>query len=222
MALHFKTKFKVQKKFIAFFTLVPLLLVTALIQVPCPVCEGTGVVSNTGMGGVRITNIKATFTGIYLAVCSTYRVYITDIAVTMQNDGEVDGIGYVSMILIDYKAGKVLDNQLVQVNVPANMQVDAVYTILFQVYVDDPQTVKVNAKVLSGNVPDKACDGKGKVALNSWPVFNVMKDRFMKAQLLSTVKPVFQPFFLPPEDWDVPFAYDRELTEEGELTEGAE
>lgn len=216
MFLRIKTKFKVQKTSIAFFTIILVLLATALVQVPCPVCEGTGVVSNTGMGWVRITNMEATATGVYLAMCATIRVYMTDIALMMQNDGEVDGNGYVSMILLDYKAGKVLDNQLVQVSVPANMQVDTVYTIYFQVYVDDPRTVKVNTKVLTGNVPDKACNGTGRVALNSWPVFNVMKDRFMKAQLQNTVTPLFQPFFLPPEDWDVPFAYDRELTEEAE------
>jgi len=219
MTLHFKNKFKAQKKYIAFFTIVPMLIVTALIQMPCPVCEGTGSISNTGMGEVRITNIKEEITGVYTVSCLATRVYITDIALTMQNDGAVDGNGYVSMVLIDYKKGRVLDNQLVQVNVPSNMQVDAFYTIFFQVSIDDPKTIQVNAKVLSDDVPDEACDGKGGVALNSWPVFNILKDRFMDAQTLSTVKPVFQPLFLPPEDWEEPeelIEFDIELTEEAE------
>ncbi len=191
-----KGRLRVQKKYFAFFAVVPLLLVSALIRLPCPVCGGTGTISSTGMGGVSVTALQATATGVYLAVCGTYRVYMTDVNITLQNDGQVDGNGYVSLILIDYKNGQVLDSQDVQVQVPANMQVNTAYTIFFQVNVDDPQTVKVNAKVVTGKVKDKACGGSGRVALNSYFVFDSMKERFMQAQLQSEVTPAFQPFFL--------------------------
>jgi hypothetical protein len=38
-----KIKLKFQKKYLAFFTLVPILAATAFIQVPCPVCGGTAI-----------------------------------------------------------------------------------------------------------------------------------------------------------------------------------
>jgi len=38
-------RFRFQKKYMAFFTVVPLLVLTGLIQMECPVCEGSGYVS---------------------------------------------------------------------------------------------------------------------------------------------------------------------------------
>ncbi len=204
-------KIKLQKKAVAFFTVVPLLVLSALIQVPCPVCQATGDVSATGMRWVSINDVKATSGGVYLAFCGVYRIYITDITLTLQNNGQDDAGGYLSLALVDYKNGQVLDNQYVLVDVPAGKQVSAVYNIFFQTNVDDPQTVKVNAKVVSGDVPDKACNGTGRVPLNSWPIYMAMKNRLIKAQEQTVLAPVFQPFFMPPEDWDVPYAYDMEV-----------
>ena len=207
----FNLKFKLQKKHVAFFTIVPLLVATAFIKVPCPVCRATGGIESSNMRWVSTSDIKATSGGVYLAFCGVYRIYITDISLTLLNNSAEDANGYLSLILLDYTTGQVLDNQYVVVNVPANKQVNIVHNIFFQTNVDDPQTVKVNAKVVASNIPDKACNGTGYVTMNAWPLFTAMKNRVTGAQQVSVVDPVFQPFFLPPEDWDVPFAYDMEV-----------
>jgi hypothetical protein len=208
----FKRKsFRFQKKYIAFFTIVPVLLMSALIHAPCPVCQGRGSVSSTGMRWVSINDIKATTGGVYLAFCGTYRIYITDISLELQNNGETDANGQLSLILVDYRNGNVLDNQYVGVSVPAKMQTNAVYTVYFQTNVDDPQTVKVTAKVVNGDIPDKVCNGTGKIPMNSWPVYSSTRDRLLKSQEQAVVTPAFMPVFIPPEDWDANSAYDMEV-----------
>ena len=82
-----KKIFKLQKKHLAFFTIVPLLLTTAVIRVPCPVCEGKGTVSNTGMNTVRVIDVASTIKDVYVMdTCLNYRIYNVDVKVTLQND----------------------------------------------------------------------------------------------------------------------------------------
>lgn len=204
-------KFKFQKKFFAFFTVVPILVASAVVQTPCPVCKATGDIYTNNMRWVSVAGIKATTGGVYLAFCSVYRIYPTDITVTLVNHSEEDASGYVNMVLVDYKSGKILSHQYVVANVPAGKQVEAVYNVSFQTNVDDPLTVKVDARVVSGEVPCKACDGTGKVALNSAPYFSAMKNSMLNVEHQTEITPPFQPLFIPPEDWDVPYAYDLEV-----------
>ena len=184
-----KAKFNLQKKVLAFFGIVPLLLATALIQVPCPVCGGTGSVSSTGMNEVAIVGeptfaVKST----WLVTCNTYRVYQMDVTLDMQNSGPDDANGFVSLFLIDVASGKTLDAE--NVIVTAKSETETVQTVLatFGVaVVDDPQqAVHILAKVRDGNVPCAACDGTGKVALNEWPYYNSIKDTFKQTRVFET------------------------------------
>jgi hypothetical protein len=203
--------FKIQKKYFAFFTIVPLLIASAIIKVPCPVSEATGYISPNGMRWVSISDIQATSGGVYLAFCGIYRIYPTDITITLSNNGEDDASGYLSLSLVNWVDGQVLDSQYVVVHIPAGKQVSSIYNIFFQTNVDDPQTVKVNAKIVGSDIICKACNGTGKVTLNSWPFYSIMKDRIIQADQQTELTDVFQPFFLPPEDWDVPYQYDMEV-----------
>ena len=82
-----KNIFRAKKKYLAFFTVVPLLLITAVVKVPCPICGGTGVISNTGMSQVRIINIASTVQDIHVMEgCLNYRIYNVEVKVTLQND----------------------------------------------------------------------------------------------------------------------------------------
>ncbi|MCL2149767.1 MAG: hypothetical protein FWH51_03915 [Dehalococcoidia bacterium] len=205
------SQFKFQKKFFAFFTVVPLLMASAVMQAPCPVCQSTGDISTGNMRWVSITDIKATTGGIYLALCSVFRVYPTDITLTLTNHSDDDATGYINLVLVDYQNGLVISHQYVLVTVPANKRVEAVYNVYFQTYVDDPLSVKVDARVVTGEIPCKACDGTGKVALNSAPFLTAMKDHLTKAEAQIEYAVPFQPLFIAPEDWDVPYAYDMEV-----------
>jgi len=199
--------FKIQKKYIAFFTIVPFLLVSSFVKVPCPVCQSTGDVSNTGMYLVTVEDLQVTTGGVYLAWCGMYRVYITDISIEVLNSSGKDVNGYLSLVLFDYTTGNILDNQYVVVNIPAHKQVNAVYSVYFQVNVDDPDTVKVDARPVIENVPDKACNGTGVVNMNAWPVWAAMKGSILESQHETISEPSFIPIFLPPEDWEDPYAY---------------
>jgi hypothetical protein len=185
-------KFKFPKKFVAFFTIVPLLTATAIIQVPCPVCDGKGYVSSTGMDGVQVADIKALEYNRFLVGCDSYRIYQYEITLKLENHGDRDAAGYVSFILVSSISGQLLDTQYGVAEVPQNTSVELQYTTYFQiaVTVDMPKSTSVNVKLLEGNVSDKACSGTGKVALNSWPLINSMIDGFIETQRIA--KP-FQP-----------------------------
>jgi hypothetical protein len=190
---------KLQKKHIAFFTLVPILAATAFIQVPCPVCHGTGLVSSTGMNNVQVTDYHVTELTRFMAGCDSYRVYQYEITATLENHSDQDAAGYISFILLNDKASQILDTQYGVAEVGAHSVVESTFTAYFQinVTVDMPKTTSVAIKVLDGNVADKACEGTGKVAINSWPVINSMKDHFNETQRIS--KPAIPPLWVETE-----------------------
>ena len=181
-----KSKLKFQKKVLAFFGIVPLLISTALIQAPCPVCGGTGVISSTGMAEVTlISDPTFALRTTWLVTCNTYRVYQMDVTLTLQNAGKDDANGFVSLDLIDVASGKVLDAENVIVEVGAGTIAEQTVVATFIVAaVDDPQqAVHIVAIVRDGNVACKACGGTGKVALNAWPLYNSIKASFKQTEI---------------------------------------
>jgi hypothetical protein len=95
--------FRFQKKYIAFFTVVPLLFVLALIGAPCPICDGEGSISSTGMDEVVILNMDAQLYSVgSVDSCFHFTLYDYDILMTLQNSSEQqDARGYVRLELID-------------------------------------------------------------------------------------------------------------------------
>ena len=191
--------FKLQKKHIAFFTLVPLLLTTALLKVPCPVCGGTGKVSNTGMSTVRVVDVKSTIKDVYIMdTCLNYRVYNVDVTVTLQNDSsQRDANGFIILVLIDETRGQRLDDQIVTATVPAQSRIETSYSIVFLTLLDDPMGARVDAGVLTGEVNDQVCGGTGKVSINSWPLYNATVDRLVETQRIEVH---FEPRELTPSE----------------------
>jgi hypothetical protein len=194
-----KNIFKLQKKHIAFFTIVPLLLTTAIIKVPCPVCEGKGTVSNTGMSTVRITDVESTIKDVYVMdTCLNYRIYNVDVKVTLQNDSlQRDARGFIILVLIDETTGKRLDDQIVVAEVAAQSRIETSYSIVFLTLIDDPMGARVDAGVLKGEVPDNVCGGTGKVSINSWPLYNATVERLVEVQRIAVN---FQPRELTPSE----------------------
>jgi hypothetical protein len=185
-----RSKLKVQKKYLAFFTVVPLLAATAFIQVPCPVCSGSGVISSTGMSDVVVTSLESVEQATFLVGCDTYRVYPYDITLTVQNEGDQDANGYVALILINTKTGKVLDTQYTVVDVAAGTLLQTKFAMSFMVSIlEQPDITEISAKVLNNNVPCDACVGSGKVALNSWPLLESMKQTLVQSQRITPSPP---------------------------------
>ena len=179
----------IHKKHIAFFTIIPLLVATALIKVPCPVCDGTGTISNTGMGAVDVVSVRANATDIYLVEgCFNYRVYEYDVYLTLRNNSpDQDADGFVRLVLIDQIRGQILDDQIVVVQVPALSGMESTHSVVFLTLIDDPQQVRVDAQELRNEVPDQVCEGTGKVALNYLPFYKATMDRLVAVQRIETI-----------------------------------
>jgi hypothetical protein len=193
-------RFRLQKKHIAFFTIVPMLAATAFIQTTCPVCHGEGAVSSTGMEDVHIIKLEAKEISIFRAGCDTYRVYQYDITLTLENWSDHDAGGYVNLILVDYQTGRKLDDTaFTVVEIPSKMSVEHKTTTYFTMnaMVDQPNRTTVSAEVLKSNVPCKACAGTGRVALNSWALSKSLKDTFVDAQRVAT--PAIPPLWVQTE-----------------------
>jgi hypothetical protein len=186
----------IQKKYLAFFIAVPIMLSTALIKLPCPVCEGKGLVSSTGMDGVEISDIQAEEYSTFLVGCDTYRVYQYNIVVTLVNSSEQDAGGYVSFILVSNTTGQILDTQYAIAEVQHQTTAQINFSTYFQIDVtlNMPESTRVAAKVLSGDIKDKACDGTGRVSLNTWQLINSLKTTFIEQQRVAT--PYEQPLWV--------------------------
>ena len=100
-------RIRLQKKYIAFLTVVPLLLSTALIQVECPVCDGTGYVHSTpGMEDVELVDIDSEEVEVIRDACGMFLLYHYVIDLEFKNQGYQDTIGYIKLVLVDFTEGK--------------------------------------------------------------------------------------------------------------------
>ena len=193
-------KIKLQKKHLAFFTIVPLLAVTAFIKAPCPICHGEGQVSSTGMDEVYVANMVGTeITSIFKDGCDSYRVYQYSITLTLRNDANYDAGGYVNLILMDYQTGKRLDTQFLIVEVPAHTLVENTNTVYFMTtsVLDRPVVTEIVVDIIKNNVDCKACAGTGKVTLNSYALSNSLKETLFASQRIET--PSYPPLFIDSE-----------------------
>jgi len=192
-----KNKLKIQRKMLAFFGIVPLLLATALIRVPCPICGGSGSVSSTGMEGVTISKVESSTQSTSLQACANYRLYNMEITLTLYNSSTRDADGWVDLYLLDYSKGTILDTEFTVEVIPAGTEATDTFYANFKAEVDTVGPVTVSAGVEKSGVACKACNGTGKVALNAWPFYNSMKASFTETQRI--FKPYNAPIFIQPE-----------------------
>lgn len=189
------TSFRFQKKYLAFFTVVPLLIVTTLIEVNCPVCDGTGhMTSNPGMENVRIVDIESEEVGTMYNACGMFLFYNYDVTLTVENSGDEDAIGWLKMVLIDFEEGKPMNTQYSVMEVPKQTSSIIEYSIWFVSNHDEKKVTEVATTILTGDIPDDTCDASGKIPINTWPLINNLKDKFQ--ELVQTQIP-----WVPPDIW---------------------
>jgi len=187
---------RLQRKHIAFFTIVPFLVATALIEAGCPVCDGQGFVSGTpAMEEVKIVHIESEEKAITRDVCSWYTLYNYDVILSLENRGPEAARGWVKMVLIDFIDGQPLDNQYTVVEVPGQTSLDVSFNIWFSTGLDEERRTEVQALIILGKVPCLACNETGQISLNSWPVVNALKDTFQETGREE------KPFYAPPVGW---------------------
>jgi len=203
-------RLKFQKKYLAFFTVIPLLLITTFVEVDCPVCDGTGIVSNSlGMENVIIKDIESEEIGTMYHACGMFLMYGYEVKITLENQGGQDSIGWLKLVLIDFEEGKPTDNRYTVVEVPAKSAWEYDFSVWFQSNHDEKRVTEVQAVVLTGEVPDETCDGTGRIALNTYPLINNLKDQFQ--ELYKAEVPWVPPSF---DEW-----YDDEDTGTGAFTD---
>ncbi len=191
-------KSRLQKKHFAFFVIVPLLVVTAIVKVDDPVCNGKGVLASTpGMSSVRITNMESYEEYALRATCDAYFMYKYSVALSLTNDSADDVQGWIKLILRDFTEGTVLSFQYVAVEIPGESSIDVIYPVWFETAPLVTKVSEVYAETVTGDIPHD--DGTGKISMNSWLLINLFKEKFRE------VERVLQPFNPP-----VYFAPDTE------------
>jgi len=194
--MNLPVRFRFQKKYLAFFTVVPLLIVTSFVSVDCPVCDGTGSVTNSlGMENVIIKDVGSQEIGTMYHACGLFLMYGYQVSLTLENKGDQDAIGWLKMVLIDFEEGKPQDNQYTVVEVPANSAWEYQYSVWFQSNHDKKKITEVKTAILTGEVPDETCDGTGKVPINQYPLVTNLESKFK--QLYVAEVP-----WAPPEQWE--------------------
>jgi len=171
----------IQLKYIAFFSIIALLSITAAIKVPCPVCGGTGEVSKAiGMENVRIVDIKYKQTFLNMDFCLGYILYKYNVSLTLSNSGSEDAVGWVKVVLKGKYEGpeavsNVYDVKYIGIEIPAMKTVNDTFNVWFQTAYDVPLAYSVDAMVEEGAVECLACDGSGSIRSNAWFVANGLK-----------------------------------------------
>jgi len=193
--------FRFKKKYLAFLTIVPLLAVTAVVSVPCPVCDGTGVVNslpNTEM--VFILEMDSEELQGSGDVCGPYIVYKYNVAIKLLNEALENAEGWLEMLLVNTmqeEGNHILDTQYVQFNIPAEVVVSNEYVVSFGTVLVFQEGLEVRAEVVVGNVPDIICDGTGSISVNTWPLINGFKEHF--TEVVQETQPYNPPEFI---DWE--------------------
>lgn len=190
-----------KKKYFAFLTIVPLLAVTAVISVPCPVCDGTGVVNslpNTEMVSIlEIDSEQLLGSGV---PCGAYIVYKYGVDIKLLNESLENAEGWLEILLVNTnleEGNNILDRQYVQINIPAEAVVTNKYMVSFGTVMVFQEGLEVRAEVVEGNVPDLICDGTGSIPVNTWPLINGFKEHF--TEVVQEAQPYNPPKFI---DWE--------------------
>lgn len=192
-----------QKKYLAFFIVVPILTTTSLVYAECPICHGTGYMSaSEGMEHVTVTSVHAIERQGIRDICEmfTLLLYEVDIAVNNEQIEDVEN-GWVRVILRDYSEARVLDVKYLPVFIPGQSHANISFRVWFRTGLDLPPTTEVRVEPVLYDIPDATCEGTGKLPLNLWLFANGLKTSFEE---LSREDREFRPPapYFPPEGGD--------------------
>jgi hypothetical protein len=182
-----------QKKYIAFFTVVPLVLGVSSLNIDCPIDGGTGFLqAMPGMENVQITDSEFDEKYVVREVCGAYTAYKYDIVLSLENTGPEKTEGWIKLILKDLKKGTIMDIQYMAVEIPANSAIESTYVMWFQTGLFEVGRTEVFPEVVTGQIECAISEGTGKVALNTWLLVNGLEDSFSEiARLQEEFRPPY-------------------------------
>ena len=190
---------RLQKKYIAFLAVVPLLTISALIKVDCPICNGTGNISSEqNWENVRLIEYKHKEGYVARNACELFILYKYDVTFVLANDGSETSKGWVKLVLKEYKKARIMDIQYLMAECPGETTIESTYIVWFMTGLDVPNETEVHVELVTGEIPDEICDGTGKVPLNTWFVIKFMKDRFRET--LREQHEFRPPIYVPPPE----------------------
>ena len=188
-------KFRFQKKYLAFLTVVPLLLVTTFVEAECPVCDGTGqILNNPAMENVRIVDIESGEVETLYNTCGMFLMYHYAVTITLENQGDEEAVGWLKMVLIDFVEGIPTDTQYTVVRVPKSSSWVINYSMWFTSNHDEERVTEVKTEILKGAIDDETCNGTGSIPVNTWPLVNSLKDKFQETSQIEVP-------WVPPQMW---------------------
>jgi hypothetical protein len=189
----------VRKTYLTFFTVVPLLLISSLFRIDCPVCGGSGTLaSSSGMEYVRISDIQIDEKYIERNYCETYIIYKYKVVLSLNNDSDSIAHGWIKLTLKEYRKDRVMDIQYVTVEIPATTTAEYTYLVWYRTGLDEALRTEIDPEVILGVFPDDICNGTGEVAANKWLLIDILsKNLSEKSQVLHQFKP---PVYYPPID----------------------
>jgi len=190
-----------KKKYIAFFSITGIVLLTALIKVPCPVCDGSGKVSTAfGMENVYIADLKYDQKYLNMDFCMGYTLYKYTVNLTLTNSGSETATGWIKFVLKGLYEGNVLDIKYVGVEIPGASTVSNAFSVWFQTAFEIPPAVTVDAQVEFGGVTCLTCSGSGSVPVNVWLMAKGLKNNLQRIiRMEQEFKPPPYVIPLPPE-----------------------
>lgn len=203
MALFIKHRFS--KRCIAFLVVFPLLIVTSLVNVECPVCQGTGSVSYPlGMEKVKIISVYSECLPLSedMRLMGEMNVEMHQfdalvmvpfhVELSVVNNGADEVKGYIKLTLV-YHAGNTITTenpQYVTLDIHGGATLGLIYDIPYGVKsawfqsteTEDllRQQTSIDAELVINDAPDVICNGTGKIPLSSWLLVNAFKGRLLE------------------------------------------
>jgi hypothetical protein len=173
--------FVMKKSYAAFFSVVILILSTALVRLPCPVCHGTGSMSTAvGLENVTLNNTDNFLLYHVADFCLAYSMFQYSINVVAHNEGSFTAKGWVKCILKGYLKSDVLDIRYVSIEVPPGKEITDNFVVYFLTPFEVPYATRVEVQLEKGEVPCLACEAKGSLPINSWLLVNSMRSTYEK------------------------------------------
>ena len=171
---------RINLKKIAFFTVIPILSLTAFIKVPCPVCAGNGTVEDaSNMESVRVVSFQNRILDSVQDACTGYIVTKAVPVIILQNISDNEASGWLAVTLYNTGTNEDLtvQNLKVQVKGKASTTIDA--NIVFAYYSADipAESLSLKVKPLIGAVEDITCKGTGRVTMNQYYLAKTFKDK---------------------------------------------
>ena len=171
------------KYYFAFPIVVVAMVGANFIPIPCPVCNGTGLLDHSiDMEYVKIVTTDSRILSRTQDACTSYIVVKAAPVFRISNASQNQASGYLVLRLMDTIANQEISVQYLYIDAPANALSTIETSVVFAYVSANPPTegMDILAEVLlDDHAPCSACSGKCKVSFNVFPLTRAYKEEFI-------------------------------------------